>query len=61
MVWIIHYHAGGDFKSAEAPTKVGALALACALTREGADVLFLQGPNGETVGRQEIEEHCARA
>ena len=61
MAWIVHYRTGDDFKSVDAPTKTSALDLACALIREGADVLFLQGPNGETVGRQEIEEHCARA
>jgi len=61
MVWIVHYRAGADFKSTDAPTKTSALDLACALIREGADVLFLQGPSGETVGRQEIETHCAQA
>ena len=61
MDWVIHYRAGTDFKSAEAPTMSSALDLACALIREGADVLFLQGPRGETVGRQEIDTHCAQA
>ncbi len=57
MAWIVHYRVGADFKSADAPTKISALDLARALIREGADVLFLQGPSGETVGRQEIETH----
>lgn len=61
MGWIIHYRAGTDFKSAEAPTKSAALDLACALIKEGADVLFGWGPKGETVGCQEIDIHCARA
>ena len=60
MGWIIHYRTGADFKFAEAPTKSAALDLACALIREGADVLFLQGPSGETVGHQEIDSYCAR-
>jgi len=59
MIWTVHYRAGGDFKSADAPTKVSALDLACSLIREGADVLFLQGPIGETVGWQEIETHSS--
>jgi hypothetical protein len=61
MAWVVHYRAAADFKSADAPTKDSALDLACALIREGADVLFLQGPSGETVGRQEIETYCTRA
>ncbi len=61
MGWVIHYRAGADFKSADAPSKTSALDLAGALIREGADVLFLQGPKGETVGRQEIDRHCAGA
>ncbi len=60
MGWIIHYRIGADFKSAAAPTKSVALDLACALIREGADVLFLQGLSGETVGHQEIDRYCAR-
>ena len=61
MDWVIHYRVGSDFKSEEAPTRNSALDLACALIRGGADVLFLQGPLGETVGRQEIDGHCAEA
>jgi hypothetical protein len=59
--WVIHYRAGPDFKFAEAPTRSSALDLACALIRGGADVLFLEGPLGETVGRQEIDGYCAGA
>ena len=60
MGWVIHYRTGPDFKSADAPSRTAALDLACALMREGADVLFLQGPRGETIGRQEIDTYCAR-
>lgn len=60
MAWIAHYRVGADFKSMDAPTKRSALDLACALLREGADVLFVHGSSGEAIGRQEIETYCSR-
>lgn len=62
MEWIVHYwtRPGRAIECAEAPTRDAALDLACARLHDGDDVLFVEGPKGETIGRQKIDEYCAQ-
>lgn len=63
MGWVVYYRevaSGREMKSPEAPTEQLALDWACGRLRDWDDVLFIEGPNGQTVSRRQIDDYCAQ-